>query len=144
MKINTRTFFQVPNDWICGIQRFFSGFCFTIVYAALLTKTNRIARIFRAGKRTKKRPHLISPESQLIICSTIILVQVLLAGGWMFVRPPKAVKLYPPDGHLLVCSETVEFTYLINECVYSKFCQKITKIMNRIRSFTNRSNQWLT
>lgn len=56
--------------------RFGAGFCFTVVYAALLTKTNRIARIFKASKQSAKRPSFISPQSQLIICSALISVQV--------------------------------------------------------------------
>lgn len=52
------------------------GFCFTVVYAALLTKTNRIARIFKAGKQSAKRPSFISPKSQLVICTCLIFVQV--------------------------------------------------------------------
>ena len=36
-----------PNDYWCGAQKFGIGFCFSICYSALLTKTNRIARIFR-------------------------------------------------------------------------------------------------
>lgn len=55
---------------------FAAGFCFTVVYAALLTKTNRIARIFKASNRTAKRPSLISPRSQLIICGFLIFIQV--------------------------------------------------------------------
>lgn len=55
--------------------RFGVGFCFTVVYAALLTKTNRISRIFN-GKQSVKRPSLISPRSQLIICSGLTSIQV--------------------------------------------------------------------
>lgn len=58
------------------VSRFGAGFCFTVVYAALLTKTNRIARIFKASKQSAKRPSLISPQSQLIICSALISIQV--------------------------------------------------------------------
>ena len=58
------------------LYSFGAGFCFTVVYAALLTKTNRIARIFKAGKQTAKRPSFISPRSQLIICSFLISIQV--------------------------------------------------------------------
>lgn len=56
--------------------RFGAGFCFTVVYAALLTKTNRIARIFKASEQSAKRPSFISPQSQLIICSALISIQV--------------------------------------------------------------------
>lgn len=35
-----------PSSTTCGLTRFSLGFCFTMSYAAVLTKTNRIARIF--------------------------------------------------------------------------------------------------
>lgn len=62
-----------------------------MVYAALLTKTNRISRIFNAGKRSAKRPSFISPRSQLIICAGLVGVQVsaISSGGaqtWLHTR----------------------------------------------------------
>jgi len=35
-----------PTPFTCGLTRFFLGFCYTLCYAAIVTKTNRIARIF--------------------------------------------------------------------------------------------------
>lgn len=64
-----------------SLDRFGAGFCFTVVYAALFTKTNRISRIFNAGKRTAKRPSFITPRSQLIICSGLVSVQVSSLSG---------------------------------------------------------------
>lgn len=57
-------------------NRFCAGFCFTVVYGALLTKTNRISRIFKHGKQSAKRPSYISPRSQLVICAALTSVQV--------------------------------------------------------------------
>ncbi len=68
--------FHRPTNILCGIQLFLTGFVFTIVYAALLTKTNRIARIFQAGRKSAKRPNFISPKSQLVICAGICSLQV--------------------------------------------------------------------
>lgn len=65
-----------PCDIVCGLQMFGIGFCFAICYSALLTKTNRIARIFQAGKRSARRPSFISPKSQLVICAGLVSVQV--------------------------------------------------------------------
>jgi len=58
------------------ICRLMAGLSFTIVYGALLTKTNSIARIFNAGKKSARPPRFISPRSQLAICSGLVLVQV--------------------------------------------------------------------
>lgn len=67
-----------PTNVVCGIQRTLIGLCFSIVYAALLTKTNRIARIFRSGKKSAGRPGLISPQSQLAICGGFVSIQGIL------------------------------------------------------------------
>lgn len=69
--------FDRPMSILHFPPRFGAGFCFTVVYAALLTKTNRISRIFNASKRTAKRPSFITPRSQLIICSGLIFIQVI-------------------------------------------------------------------
>lgn len=71
----TKTLCVTSNQY-CIFYRFGTGFCFTVVYAALLTKTNRIARIFDASKQSARRPSLISPKSQLLICSLLVSVQV--------------------------------------------------------------------
>ncbi|XP_077295340.1 metabotropic glutamate receptor 4-like [Arctopsyche grandis] len=103
-----------PTNIVCGIQRFGAGFCFTVVYAALLTKTNRISRIFNAGKQSAKRPSLISPRSQLIICSGFIGVQVLINGVWMVISPARAMHHYPTrDDNLLVCDSYIDASYMI-------------------------------
>ncbi|KAK4876127.1 hypothetical protein RN001_012549 [Aquatica leii] len=103
-----------PTDIICSIQRFGAGFCFTVVYAALLTKTNRISRIFNAGKHSAKRPSLISPRSQILICSGLIGVQVLINGVWMIISPAKAMHHYPTrEDNLLVCSTDIDASYMI-------------------------------
>ncbi|XP_037917846.1 metabotropic glutamate receptor 2-like [Hermetia illucens] len=103
-----------PTNIVCGLQRFGAGFCFTVVYAALLTKTNRIARIFKAGKQSAKRPSLISPKSQLIICACLMSVQVLINGVWMVISPAHAIHHYPTrEDNLLVCDSYIDASYMI-------------------------------
>ncbi|XP_034248278.1 metabotropic glutamate receptor 2-like [Thrips palmi] len=103
-----------PTNVVCGVQRFGAGFCFTVVYAALLTKTNRIARIFKAGTRTAKRPSFISPKSQLLICFFLVTVQVLVNVVWIMVKPPMAMHHHPTreDNHL-VCKSHIDASYMI-------------------------------
>lgn len=95
-------------------NRFAAGFCFTVVYAALLTKTNRIARIFNDGRQSAKRPSFISPRSQLIICAMLIFVQILINVVWMVIDPPQAMHHYPTmEDNLLVCNSYVDASYMI-------------------------------
>ncbi|XP_070168158.1 metabotropic glutamate receptor B isoform X2 [Polyergus mexicanus] len=108
----TFTLILKPTDIVCGIQRFAAGFCFTVVYAALLTKTNRISRIFNAG--SAKRPSFISPRSQLIICFGLIFVQILINGIWIIIDPAKAMHHYPTmEDNLLVCNNYIDASYMI-------------------------------
>ncbi|KAJ0176873.1 hypothetical protein K1T71_008052 [Dendrolimus kikuchii] len=103
-----------PTDILCSIQRFGTGFCFTVVYAALLTKTNRISRIFNASKHSAKRPILISPSSQLAICAALISIQVLIVVVWMIVAPARAMFHYPTrEDNMLVCDSYVDASYMI-------------------------------
>ncbi|KAM3956039.1 LOW QUALITY PROTEIN: metabotropic glutamate receptor 2-like [Aphomia sociella] len=129
-----------PTDFLCSLQRFGTGFCFTVVYAALLTKTNRIARIFAASKQSARRPSLISPKSQLVICSILVSIQVVVVVVWQVVSP-RAIHHYPTrEDNILVCDSYVDASYtiaffypvvLIVVCtVYAVLTRKIPEAFN--------------
>ncbi|XP_038210035.1 metabotropic glutamate receptor 2-like [Zerene cesonia] len=130
-----------PTDLLCSIQRFGTGFCFTVVYAALLTKTNRIARIFDASKHSARRPSLISPKSQLLICSILVSIQVVIVVVWQLASPARAIHHYPTrEDNMLVCDSYVDASYtiaffypvvLIVVCtVYAVLTRKIPEAFN--------------
>ncbi|CAD6227728.1 GSCOCG00006182001-RA-CDS, partial [Cotesia congregata] len=56
-----------PTRWNCTYLRIGLGLCLSICYSAILTKTNRISRIFTQGKKCLKRPSYTSPKSQIAI-----------------------------------------------------------------------------
>jgi len=62
----------------CGIRRFGVGFCFSICYSAILTKTNRLARVFN-DKYTNRAPRFLSAASQLVIMVILISLEAILA-----------------------------------------------------------------
>ncbi|MEQ2214477.1 Metabotropic glutamate receptor 8 [Xenoophorus captivus] len=64
-----------PSVGVCAIRRLLLGLGMCISYAAMLTKTNRIYRIFEQGKKSVTPPKFISPTSQLIITFILISVQ---------------------------------------------------------------------
>lgn len=45
-----------PNTQTCAITRFGIGLCYTLCYAALVTKTNRIHRIFNNATNSPHKP----------------------------------------------------------------------------------------
>uniref|UniRef100_A0AAQ4QV45 G-protein coupled receptors family 3 profile domain-containing protein n=1 Tax=Gasterosteus aculeatus aculeatus TaxID=481459 RepID=A0AAQ4QV45_GASAC len=80
-----------PDVGVCSFRRIFLGLGMCISYAALLTKTNRIYRIFEQGKKSVTAPRLISPTSQLAVTSSLISVQLLGVFIWFVVDPPNTV-----------------------------------------------------
>ncbi|GAB6033506.1 hypothetical protein CHUAL_013385 [Chamberlinius hualienensis] len=111
-----------PTRLICGLQRFLVGFSFSIVYGALLTKTNRISRIFDSASRSAKRPSFISPKSQVIITLILISVQVIGTVVWLVIEVPDT-RQYFPDGRrdrvILKCR--IEDSSFLVSLVYNMF-----------------------
>ncbi|XP_035511780.1 metabotropic glutamate receptor 7-like [Morone saxatilis] len=83
-----------PDVAVCAFRRIFLGLGMCISYAALLTKTNRIYRIFEQGKQTVAAPRFISPTSQIAITSSLICVQLLGVLVWFAVDPPNTIVDY--------------------------------------------------
>ncbi|KAG7472914.1 hypothetical protein MATL_G00114050 [Megalops atlanticus] len=83
-----------PDMAVCSFRRIFLGLGMCISYAALLTKTNRIYRIFEQGKKAVTAPRFISPASQLAITSSLISVQLLGVFIWFGVDPPNTIVDY--------------------------------------------------
>ncbi|CAL4151676.1 unnamed protein product, partial [Meganyctiphanes norvegica] len=109
----TFIFMLKPTDTVCGLQRFGLGFCFAVIYSALLTKTNRISRIFNAGS-SNKRPAFISPRSQLFICSIAVLMQVVVTVLWCMTSPPRAIHHWiQREDNVLVCAASINASYMI-------------------------------
>eukprot|EP00094_Tigriopus_californicus_P006471 TCALIF_06232-PA protein Name:"Similar to Grm4 Metabotropic glutamate receptor 4 (Mus musculus)" AED:0.16 eAED:0.17 QI:0/0.53/0.42/0.92/0.61/0.71/14/130/758 len=103
-----------PTLLVCSIQQFSIGLSFSIVYGALLTKTNRIARIFNASNRTAKRPSFISPKSQLTFTFGLTCVQVLINVLWFLADPPQAIYHHPTrEDNLIVCKASTDASYMI-------------------------------
>ncbi|XP_041837212.1 metabotropic glutamate receptor 4-like [Melanotaenia boesemani] len=82
---------STPDVGICSLRRIFLGLGMSISYAALLTKTNRIYRIFEQGTMSVSAPRFISPASQLVITFTLASVQLLGVCIWFGVDPSKAI-----------------------------------------------------
>uniref|UniRef100_A0A671NZ74 Glutamate receptor, metabotropic 6b n=1 Tax=Sinocyclocheilus anshuiensis TaxID=1608454 RepID=A0A671NZ74_9TELE len=90
-----------PSTGVCVFRRLFLGLGMSISYSAMLTKTNRIYRIFEQGKKSVTPPKCISPTSQLIITFILISVQLLGIFIWFGVVPPHTTvdfdELHPPN-----------------------------------------------
>lgn len=94
-----------PSVLTCSMQRIFTGLGFAMMYASLLTKTNRIARIFDSVKHTTRRPVYISPRSQLVITGGLITLQVGLSAIWFgFDAPDTRIDKIKADYLVIRCA----------------------------------------
>jgi hypothetical protein len=109
-----------PHFITCLFIRISVGLSLTICLAALLTKTNRLARIFN-NKLRLTQPSCLSPRSQLGICAGIVSIQLIGVLVWIIISPP-AVKVRNEVKHnqkrlILVCQTDSE--YLACSLVYN-------------------------
>ena len=78
-----------PTESTCGIVRFGFGFSFFICYAALVTKTNRIDRVFKLHNSLRsERLGFVGPSSQVLILVVAVLIEALLALIGLFIKAP--------------------------------------------------------
>lgn len=105
-----------PSSVVCAAQRFGVGFGFAIIYSSLLTKTNRISRIFDSAKKSARRPPFISPKSQIMITCLLIGLQVVFTIIWLILEPP-GTRLYYPNGkrdEVILKCRTEDLSFLVS------------------------------
>ncbi|KAF7270842.1 hypothetical protein GWI33_016204 [Rhynchophorus ferrugineus] len=98
-----------PSRMRCAATRFLPGFSFSMIYSALVTKTNRIARILAGSKRSfpKKKPILMSASAQVVITFCLVFVEMVIAGIMLFYEEPKTDWVHRKNSTLLECQISV-------------------------------------
>nr|XP_012154122.1 PREDICTED: metabotropic glutamate receptor-like isoform X3 [Megachile rotundata] len=103
-----------PSVHSCAVVRFGIGFCYTICYAALATKINRIHRIFNDPARSPRKRRYTSPRSQLAIASILSMIEVAFDASWLLKEPPAVTHSYPSrDANVRVCKGSEDGSYVI-------------------------------
>ena len=105
------TFFLIakPNQFSCFVTRVLPGFSFAMMYGALVTKTNRIARILAGSKKKiiTRRPYFMSATAQVLITWLIVLVECAIILVMLIREPADKTHEYPSDERVvLVCNTT--------------------------------------
>ena len=110
-----------PTPIVCGVMRFSIGICYTICYATVVIKTNRVARIFAIqfnedstakslafkSKPIQNQPRFVSPLSSTLIVLFLISIEVLINVIWLIADPPQTMHFNDPinkESRVLVCS----------------------------------------
>lgn len=103
-----------PTAHSCGIVRFGIGFCYTLCYAALATKINRIHRIFNDPGRSPRKRRYTSPRSQLMIASMLTLAEIACDAVWLIKQPPTVARSHPTrEANIRVCRGSEDGSYVI-------------------------------
>ncbi|XP_059898461.1 metabotropic glutamate receptor 1, partial [Gadus macrocephalus] len=121
-----------PTVASCYMQRLLVGLSSSMCYSALVTKTNRIARILAGSKKKicTRKPRFMSAWAQVVIASVLISVQLSLEIALIILEPPVPVKSYPSISEVfLICNtSTVGMVaplgyngLLIMSCTYYAF-----------------------
>lgn len=74
-----------PTLVSCLLLRFGVSLSLTICLSALFTKTFRLSRIFNKSVRSSLKASCVSPNSQLVICFSIISVQIVGLILWVLI-----------------------------------------------------------
>uniref|UniRef100_A0A3Q3JRR5 Metabotropic glutamate receptor 5 n=1 Tax=Monopterus albus TaxID=43700 RepID=A0A3Q3JRR5_MONAL len=86
-----------PHIIYCYLQRLGIGLSPAMSYSALVTKTNRIARILAGSKKKicTKKPRFMSACAQLVIAFLLILLQLGIIVALLIIEPPQVIYDYP-------------------------------------------------
>ncbi|XP_048851213.1 glutamate receptor, metabotropic 5a [Brienomyrus brachyistius] len=96
-----------PQIAYCYLQRLLVGLSPAMSYSALVTKTNRIARILAGSKKKicTRKPRFMSACAQLAIATLLILMQLAIVVTLFVKEPPAVVHDHPSMRQVrLVCN----------------------------------------
>lgn len=98
-----------PQKIYCYLQRIGIGLSPAMSYSALVTKTNRIARILAGSKKKicTKKPRFMSACAQLVIASVLICIQLGIIVSLFIMEPPEVIHDFPTIRDVkLICNTT--------------------------------------
>ncbi|XP_069462798.1 metabotropic glutamate receptor 1 isoform X2 [Ambystoma mexicanum] len=96
-----------PTPASCYLQRLLVGLSSAMCYSALVTKTNRIARILAGSKKKicTRKPRFMSAWAQVVIASILIGMQLTIVVTLVITEPPMPVLSYPSIKEVyLICN----------------------------------------
>ena len=98
-----------PSLLTCYLTRILPGFSFSLIYGALVTKTNRIARILAGSKKKimTRKPRFMSASAQVVITCIIIGIECAIITVMLILEPADSNLTYPSKTRVkLTCNAT--------------------------------------
>ena len=103
-----------PSPYVCLVEFLLDSLPFTICYAAVIVKTNRISRIFNRRNLTK-RPQFIHPQSQICFSFVLVAVQVMLLTAFCLLQLPREKLLYQSDSDVVLICDISDKDFLLSQ-----------------------------
>lgn len=111
--LSSFAFVSYPTPVSCGFTRVMLGLSYTICYASILVKTNRIYRVFNINTSKPKKVKFISAKSQLLITFAIVSVEIIALFVWLLLEPAEQAFMYPNRlQKIRVCEDAMDYAYL--------------------------------
>ncbi len=98
-----------PSLVTCYLVRILPGISFSLIYGALVTKTNRIARILAGSKKKimTRKPRFMSACAQVVITCIIIGIESAIITVMLILEPADSKLIYPIKTRVkLTCNAT--------------------------------------
>ena len=98
-----------PSLVTCYLTRIMPALSFSLIYGALVTKTNRIARILAGSKKKimTRKPRFMSASAQVVITCIIIGIECAIITVMLILEPADSKLVYPGDRVVkLTCNAT--------------------------------------
>lgn len=97
---------HLHTQW-CYIQFITFSLSFTVINAPMLTRVNRIYRIFTKGKKSAIKPQFIENKYQLMFVAALVAVQVSLSPSLVWINVKLVCKAAIPKNSLIVLNEFI-------------------------------------
>lgn len=105
---------QKPSPYVCLVEFLLDSLPFTICYAAVIVKTNRISRIFNR-RNMHKRPQFIHPQSQICFSLVLVAVQVMLLAAFCLLQLPREKQIYLSDADVVLMCAISDKDFLLSQ-----------------------------
>ncbi|XP_033642663.1 metabotropic glutamate receptor 3-like [Asterias rubens] len=145
-------FLSEPSAGICGVAQSLYALSFTLMYAPLLLKVNRIYRIFESSRKTVKRPQFTGSTAQLVIVALFVITQPIVIlttalavpNTWistvdLFPKPltnqPRTLEVFCDVGVGFLTSMCYNFLLLLACCFYAYKARSVPGNFNEARFY---------
>ncbi|GAB1606994.1 metabotropic glutamate receptor 1-like [Argonauta hians] len=103
-----------PTIVSCYFTRIIPGLSFSCIYGALVTKTNRIARILEGSKKIMtKKPRFMSASAQVVITCLLIGIESTIITVMLVIEPSDSTFYYPTEKRVILLCNTSPYGTIV-------------------------------